>query len=483
MLKLIIRQANWGILGSVFAFVIGFFVKTYVIREVGTEEWGKYATAHTFAIIADTFLSISIPFIILKFFPDFINRSKDVVSQLIRKIFIYAFSISSIFLVSMIFLSPILDKYFYVKTDDFSYLLLVISIHVPISIFMGVIASLYRSVLKIKEIIIYGIFVSVPVRAILTFIVFQYTNNIMYFVAIEIFTQILTLSLLYYFFNKNEFRIFNIKKDPNFFIKNEVISYGKNMYANSLVSLLSTQSLSFILGVMLTPDKMGIYSILLSISALSMFLNKNLRQVFAPAVSKLFAENRLSELNSLYKNTTFIVNLFTVPFAILVCFFSDEILKLFASDSSLSVYKNYLFALIIGNMICLLSGNSKTFMIMAGMEKKELSIQLIRGVLSFVLALVLIREYELVAVVTLFIIFTIYVGAAQLISIKKEINISPFSKELLFLVIISLPIIWFSITQNYSFQFYHFIIVPIGLYLLYFSIFYKRIFNLYKKLK
>ena len=483
MLKLIIRQANWGILGSVFAFVIGFFVKTYVIREVGTEEWGKYATAHTFAIIADTFLSISIPFIILKFFPDFINRSKDVASQLIRKIFIYAFSISSIFLVSMIFLSPILDKYFYVKTDDFSYLLLVISIHVPISIFMGVIASLYRSVLKIKEIIIYGTFVSVPVRAILTFIVFQYTNNIMYFVAIEIFTQILTLFLLYYFFNKNEFRIFNIKKDPNFFIKNEVISYGKNMYANSLVSLLSTQSLSFILGVMLTPDKMGIYSILLSISALSMFLDKNLRQVFAPAVSKLFAENRLSELNSLYKNTTFIVNLFTVPFAILVCFFSDEILKLFASDSSLSVYKNYLFALIIGNMICLLSGNSKTFMIMAGMEKKELSIQLIRGVLSFVLALVLIREYELVAVVTLFIIFTIYVGAAQLISIKKEINISPFSKELLFLVIISLPIIWFSITQNYSFQFYHFIIVPIGLYLLYFSIFYKRIFNLYKELK
>jgi len=483
MLKLIIRQANWGILGSVFAFVIGFFVKTYVIREVGTVEWGKYATAHTFAIIADTFLSISIPFIILKFFPDFINRSKDVASQLIRKIFIYAFSISSIFLVSMIFLSPILDKYFYVKTDDFSYLLLVISIHVPISIFMGVIASLYRSVLKIKEIIIYGTFVSVPVRAILTFIVFQYTNNIMYFVAIEIFTQILTLFLLYYFFNKNEFRIFNIKKDPNFFIKNEVISYGKNMYANSLVSLLSTQSLSFILGVMLTPDKMGIYSILLSISALSMFLDKNLRQVFAPAVSKLFAENRLSELNSLYKNTTFIVNLFTVPFAILVCFFSDEILKLFASDSSLSVYKNYLFALIIGNMICLLSGNSKTFMIMAGMEKKELSIQLIRGVLSFALALVLIREYELVAVVTLFIIFTIYVGAAQLISIKKEINISPFSKELLFLVIISLPIIWFSITQNYSFQFYHFIIVPIGLYLLYFSIFYKRIFNLYKELK
>jgi O-antigen/teichoic acid export membrane protein len=483
MLKLIIRQANWGILGSVFAFAIGFFVKTYVVREVGTVEWGKYATAHTFAIIADTFFSISIPFIILKFFPDFINRSKDVASQLIRKIFIYAFSASAIFLLVMIFLSPILDKYFYVKTDDFSYLLLVISIHVPISIFMGVITSLYRSVLKIKEIIIYGTFVSLPIRAILTFIVFQYTNNIMYFVGIEIFTQILTLFLLYYFFNKNEFRIFRIKKDPNFLINNEVVSYGKNMYANSLVSLLSTQSLSFILGVMLSPDKMGVYSILLSISALSMFLDKNLRQVFSPAVSKLFAENKFSELNSLYKNTTFIVNLLTIPFAILVCFFSDEILKLFASDSSLSVYKNYLFVLIIGNMICLLSGNSKIFMIMAGMEKKELSIQLIRGILSFVLALVLIREYELVAVVTLFIVFSIYVGLAQLISIKNEINISPFSKELLLLIIFSVPFLYFAITQEHSFQLYHFIIIPIVVYLMYFLVFYKSILNLYKKLK
>ena len=38
---LIIRQTNWGIFGSIFAFSIGFLVKTYVIREVGTDEWGN----------------------------------------------------------------------------------------------------------------------------------------------------------------------------------------------------------------------------------------------------------------------------------------------------------------------------------------------------------------------------------------------------------------------------------------------------------
>ena len=44
MLKLIIRQANWGILGSIFAFAIGFFVKIYVIDIVGISNWGKYVS-------------------------------------------------------------------------------------------------------------------------------------------------------------------------------------------------------------------------------------------------------------------------------------------------------------------------------------------------------------------------------------------------------------------------------------------------------
>ena len=115
MLKLIIKQANWGILGSVFAFAIGFFVKTYVIREVGTIEWGKYATAHTFAMFSDTVLSLGIPFVILKFFPSLMSNSKDEASFLVKKILRLALMMSCIFLLLMYFLSPVLDEYIYVN--------------------------------------------------------------------------------------------------------------------------------------------------------------------------------------------------------------------------------------------------------------------------------------------------------------------------------------------------------------------------------
>ena len=46
MIGLIIKQANWGVAGSIFGFVIGFFIKIYLIDIVGVDEWGKYVSAH-----------------------------------------------------------------------------------------------------------------------------------------------------------------------------------------------------------------------------------------------------------------------------------------------------------------------------------------------------------------------------------------------------------------------------------------------------
>ena len=54
MLRLIIKQTKWGVFGAIFAFVIGFFVKIYLIDIVGLESWGKYVIAQTFASFSET---------------------------------------------------------------------------------------------------------------------------------------------------------------------------------------------------------------------------------------------------------------------------------------------------------------------------------------------------------------------------------------------------------------------------------------------
>ena len=62
------RQANWGILGSAFGFLIGFLVKIYLINIVGVDLWGKYVSAQTFASFFDTLLSLGIPWVIISIY-------------------------------------------------------------------------------------------------------------------------------------------------------------------------------------------------------------------------------------------------------------------------------------------------------------------------------------------------------------------------------------------------------------------------------
>ena len=64
-----------------------------------------------------------------------------------------------------------------------------------------------------------------------------------------------------------------------------------------------------------------VYNILLTLTGLTTFLLINLNKVFAPAISKLYHENKISELNELYKRTTFFINLFTVPLVVIIAIF------------------------------------------------------------------------------------------------------------------------------------------------------------------
>ncbi len=478
MLKLVINQANWGILGSLFGFAIGFIVKVYLIDIVGVSEWGKYVSAHAFATAFDTFLAIGIPFVLLKFIPDYLEKDIVAANFMIKKSLWYAVSVSILFLLIMYFLAPYFDKYLYKEIKGFSFILLLVSVHAPIAIFTGIITSLYRSIFKIKEIILYSTFVAVPLRAILTFIIFQFTENIIYFIGIEIFTTTLSMVLLFYFFNKKEISLLNLKSEKQKF-EADVIPYGKKVYANSIVSFFASQSLSLILSIMLPPNEIGVFSILLTITGISLFLIQNLNKVFAPAISKLYAEGKINDLNQMFKTTTFIVNFITIPFAILIIYFAKELLSLYDDTGDILNYLPYLYVLMAARIIALLAGSSGTFMIMAGLEKKELLIQTAKAILITSLALLFTKEYGLLAIVILFIVFTLFVNILQLFFIRKEININPFSKELFFLIIISIPLFYYAVSNNNQFNIYQVLWVPVVVYAVYILVFYKSIRTLY----
>jgi len=480
MLRLIIKQTQWGVFGALFAFTIGFFVKIYLIDIVGLESWGKYVIAQTFASFSETILSIGIPFVIIKFFPSFIEENKAKASRIANVFLKYALFVGCGYAVLIYFISNYINHFVYSDIDDLSWLLCVICIHVPISMLFGVIISLYRSKLKIKEIVVYGTVVNVIVRAILTFIIFQFTNDIVYFIILEIFTQILVLSIMLYLFNKNEFSIL-LKSDTKEVIQDsKMIDYGKKMFYNSVVTFIASQGLSFIIAIRLTSSDVGAFNILLTLTGLTTFLLINLNKVFAPAISKLHNEKRSNELNVLYKKTTFLFNIFAVPLAVIIAIFSDEILCLYTSE--MLVYKKYLLYMLIGAILNLAAGSSGTFMIMAGLEKQNLKIQLIRAFLLIFLSLLFIPVIGLLSVVGIYVVSNLLVNGVQVIFIVKYLKISPFSKELFFVFGLTIIAMYIAINQEFIFQKFHFITVPIIVYVCYFGLLFKSFKKIIKEI-
>ena len=251
------------------------------------------------------------------------------------------------------------------------------------------------------------------------------------------------------------------------------------MFYNSIISFFSSQILLFIISIKLPMHHVGGYNILLSLTALTTFLLINLNKIFAPAISKLYSENKIIELDSLYKKTTFLINLFTIPLVIILTIFSDEILSLYAHD--MLQYKNYLFFMLAGGLLSLVSGSSGTLMIMAGLEKENLQIQFFRGVLLTIFSLLLIPIFGMKSVVILYVLFMLFVNASQLFLINKKLKISPFSKGLIILIFLTILIMFFSINQDFSFNLYHYILLPILIYLLFFGLMYKSVLKIIKE--
>ncbi len=481
MLKLIFKQANWSVLGAVFGFFVGFFVKIYLIDIVGLEAWGKYVIAQTFSSFAETILSLGIPFVIIKFVPSFIEHNKDKVSRIANIFIKYSVLVGGSFLVFIYFFSELINKYIYSDISGLKLILIIMCVHVPISMLFGVLISLYRSILKIKEIVLYGTFVSVTLRAVLTFIVFQFTDDIVSFIIIEVFVQMMVLFILLYLFNKNELLLFVPSEYKEIAYDTEIITYGKRMFYNSVVAFISAQALSFIITITLPSEDVGAYNILLSISALTTFLLVNLNKVFAPAISKLYHEGNFSELNRLYQKTTFLINFLTIPLVVIITVFSDEILALYTNE--MLEYKKYLFFMLLGGMLSLAAGSSGTLMIMAGLEKQNLLIQIIRAFLLIVLSFLLIPIYGMASVVLLYVLFMLFVNVCQLFYIKSVVNVSPFSYNLVKLFVLTSITMYFALNQNLTFDFMHFILFPIMIYVLYLLFMFRPIKNLIKELR
>ena len=138
--------------------------------------------------------------------------------------------------------------------------------------------------------------------------------------------------------------------------------------------------------------------------------------------------------------------------------------------------------MLTGGMLSLAAGSSGTFMVMAGLEKENLYIQLIRAIMLTILSLLLLPVFGMKVIVILYVIFMLFTNLSQLFLIYRSLNISPVSREILFLFFLTFICMYIAIEQQYIFNIYHYFIIPICLYLFFFLIMFFPVKRLIKDL-
>jgi len=137
----------------------------------------------------------------------------------------------------------------------------------------------------------------------------------------------------------------------------------------------------------------GIYNIAVRISTVTSIILFSVNSFVAPRISELYSNNNYKELNSIIRNSTRIIFIFTIPFVCTLILIPKYLLSFFGNDFIIG-YKA-LIILSIGQFINAFSGSVGYIMQLTNHEKSFQNIVIIALLINILLNILLIPIYSI----------------------------------------------------------------------------------------
>ncbi len=260
--------------------------------------------------------------------------------------------------------------------------------------------------------------------------------------------------------------------------KQKIISYAKTMYSNSLIGFIGGYTMTFIMSILLPAYLIGVFAILMSIAGLTNFLQQNVNKVFAPIISTLVSKEDYEQLSMLYKESTFVLNIMTIPFILVVVLFSKDILGLYGDE--FPPYTFELMILFLANYFSLMVGSSGMMMMMGGLEKEELKIQIYQLVFTLIASLLFLPMFGLLGAVFIRFASMFFINQIEVYYIHKRFAIWPWDKYSYLLMGIFLIMLYVVFRYHiYHFELWQYLTFPILFYVAFFIVFAKKLKEIY----
>lgn len=414
--------------------IIGNFIMAVTViiigRVLGPEVYGKYVFITSFLVFFSILPKLGMDNGIISFL------SRSTLSNEAKKSILSYSLLTTLILNLLVLLISYINKDFIfhklINGDVYGELFLWLLPTVLLTSINALLTSSLKAIRRVKEITIIENILNPIIKLILFFIlVFVFHMKSYYSLIILLYVNSLT-SLIYYIVRLNKYNL--IGKINREFENKQLIRFSVPLLFTGIVSILLLNADRYLIGYFQDARQVGIYKLAIQFGTLSSVALASVNTIFAPLISNLYHNDRMDDMEKIYKFTTKWITIINLMIFGMILVFSKDIMSIpgkgFIDGSSA------LIIISIGQIVNSLVGSVGYINIMTGRPKADLSSNIVAMVLNLLLNVLLIPRFGIdgSAIATAIALFTKNIMNFTLM--YRNLKMNPYDKSYLKLILV-----------------------------------------------
>lgn len=424
-LKEVTKNSGFIFGGRILSLTFGFVFSFSVARLMGPQIYGRFMYLYTFVVMLSNISNLGLKQGLISFIPKL-----NVKNKLKKRNSIISFTLVFTTLISvfLVFLININSKFIAINIlNDFTLNNLIIFIS-PLLIFEGLLKinnGIFRGIKNIKPYIL-GKNILFSILKLLLVIIFSILGYKIFGVIYSYYISLILVSFYFIFklYNLNLIGGLKRKYLSNYW---NIIKFSLPLLFAGILSVLINKTDTLMIGYLLTDADVGIYNIALKIARLSSFSLIAFNNMFAPIISSLYHENKISKLADMYKVITKWVVTFNLIAFSLVFIFRTEIMRIFGPEFIMG--SKTLVLISLGQLVNAGVGAAGYINIMTGNQQYNLYTNIISLILNITLNYTLIPIMGIEGAAIASFVSIGITNLMRLFFVYKEHKIHPYSKK------------------------------------------------------
>jgi len=382
------RQASVFFTGTLFTAFAGYLFKVYVARVVGAEALGVYALGLQVVGFAALFATLGLPETTARFVAVYRGTGRRAeVRRLFLRSLAFLLPATAVLAAALVLGRHLLAERVFGVPELATYLP-AFALLLPTGALIKLCGQFLRGHQEVARRTVVTHFVQLPAKIVVTVALFGFGWRLPAYVAGEVAGQLLTVALLAVL----ALRFLPARTaGPPPRLGREVAAYAASVTGLGFLRFFASRVDVLLVGVFLTSDRVGIFSIAVATAAFVPTLLTSLNSIFGPMIAHLHARGETPMLERLLRTTTKWCLGLTWPLATTLIFFAPVMMGFFGNDFRAG--GTALAWIVAGQLVNVGVGAVGNLLMMSGHQRLELMGTGLSALLTVTLDLLLIPRW------------------------------------------------------------------------------------------